>query len=76
MVIPSNAAITKNDGLYAAVVSDNKIQFRHIDVARDYGSKMEISHGLKSNDLVVIDLPDGIAAGTVVKTKIASSTVK
>ncbi len=70
MVIPSNAAITKNDGLYAAVVTNNKIQYRPIQVARDYGNKMEISQGLKANDMVVLDAPDSLANGSQVKTQV------
>ncbi|MBX9724035.1 MAG: hypothetical protein K2X81_21695, partial [Candidatus Obscuribacterales bacterium] len=73
VIIPSNAAVTKNDGLYAAVVKNGKVQFQHIDVARDYGSKMEISRGLHVNDVVLLDAPDGLGNGAAVKTQISSS---
>lgn len=70
VIIPSNAAITKNDGLYAAVVNNGKVEYRKVEVARDYGNKMEISTGLKASDLVVLDAPDGLAGGSSVKTQI------
>ncbi len=73
MIVPSNAEITKNDGLYVAIVKNNKIQYQPIQVARDYGSKLEVSTGVKANDVVVIDTPDGIASGTVVNAKVSSS---
>jgi RND family efflux transporter MFP subunit len=71
VLIPSNAAITKNDGLYAAVVTDGKLNFRSISVARDFGNKMEISQGIKSGEVVVLDLQDGLAEGTKVKLQMA-----
>lgn len=73
IIIPSNASITKNDGLYVAVVDNNKFAFRPIEVARDYGNKLAVSKGLKANDVVVLDPPDGIANGTTVKVKLANS---
>lgn len=73
MIIPSNASITKNDGLYVAVVNNNRIAYRPIQVARDYGNKLEVSTGISPNDVVVLDAPDGLAAGTVVNTKVLST---
>lgn len=73
VVIPSNASITKNDGLYVAVAQDNKIEYRKIEVARDYGNKLAVSQGLKANDLVVIDVPDGLANGSAVKVHVAQA---
>lgn len=65
--IPSSATIIKNDGMYVAVVEKNKIDYRRVEVARDFGNKVEISKGLKANEVVVVDAPDGLAAGTNVK---------
>jgi RND family efflux transporter MFP subunit len=70
VIIPSNASITKNDGLYVALVQNNKIQYRPIEVARDYGNKLEVSKGLKANEVVVVDPPDGLASGATVKTNV------
>lgn len=70
-VIPSNAAITKNDGLYAAVVENGKVHYRPIEVSRDYGNKLEVTKGLKPNDVVVLDAPDGIPDGGNVKIHIS-----
>jgi len=71
VIIPSNAAITKNDGLYVAAVTDGKLDFRPIVVARDFGDKMEISDGIKAGETVVLDVPDGLANGTKVKVEMA-----
>lgn len=67
LVIPSNAAVTKNDGLYSAVVTNGTVSYQKIDVARDYGNKLEIGSGLKANDVVLLDPPDSLANGSAVK---------
>jgi RND family efflux transporter MFP subunit len=73
VIIPSNASITKNDGLYVAVDQNNKIEYKKIEVARDYGSKLAISQGLKANDLVILNAPDGLANGSAIKVHVAQA---
>jgi len=73
LMIPSSAAITKNDGLYVAVVNNNLIQYKPIQVARDYGNKLAVSQGLKANETVVLDAPDGLANGALVTPHSAQS---
>ena len=73
MVIPSSASITKNDGLYVAVAQNNKLEYRRIEVARDYGNNLEVSKGLKANELVVLDTPDGLANGSAITVKVSQS---
>lgn len=73
VIIPSNASITKNDGLYVAVVQNGKLQYKKIEVARDYGNKLAVSKGLKASEVVVLDAPDGLANGTAVKVQIAKA---
>jgi RND family efflux transporter MFP subunit len=71
VVIPASAAITKNDGLYVAVVDHNKVSYHKISVSRDFGNKMEVVSGLKANQEIVLDAPDGLAEGSAVKTQVA-----
>ena len=71
-LIPSNAMITKNDGPYAAVVKDGKLEFHRIDICRDYGNKLEICDGIKPNDIVLLDPPDNLKDGDQVKPIIAT----
>jgi len=73
VIVPSNATITKNDGLYVAVVQNGKVQYRRVEVARDFGNKVEVSSGLNPNDVVVVDMLDGINAGTPVAAHITKS---
>ncbi len=74
VIIPSNASITKNDGLYVAVDNKDKIEYRRIEVARDYGNNLAVSKGLKVNDVVVLDPPDGLAAGSAIKVTVKKDT--
>jgi len=71
VIIPSNAAITKNDGLYVAVVNADRVSFKPIHVARDYGNKMEVTDGLKSGETILLDSPDSLTAGGKVKALIS-----
>jgi RND family efflux transporter MFP subunit len=73
VIIPSNASITKNDGLYVAVVNEGKVDYRKIEVSRDYGNKIAVSEGLKANDVVVLDPPDSLTDGSMVKVQFSKS---
>ncbi|HEY9680971.1 MAG TPA: efflux RND transporter periplasmic adaptor subunit [Oculatellaceae cyanobacterium] len=75
VIIPSNAAVTKNDGLYVAVVNDGKVAYHKVEVARDYGNSIAISQGLKANDVVALDPPDGLSDGSKVEVKIAKANL-
>jgi len=67
VVVPSNATVTKNDGLYVPVVANGRVHYQAVSVFRDYGNKVEVSTGLKSNDVVLLDAPDSLADGAQVK---------
>jgi RND family efflux transporter MFP subunit len=73
VMIPSSASVTKNDGLYVAVEKNNKVQYKKIEVARDYGNKLAVSKGLSANEVVLLDPPDGLSNGSTVKVQIAKS---
>jgi|SRR5277367_193471 len=70
-VVPSNAVVTKNDGLYAAVVQSDKVKFHPVEVSRDFGNRLEIKTGLKANDVVLLDPPGTLSDGDKVKPNIS-----
>jgi RND family efflux transporter MFP subunit len=74
VVVPSNAIVTKNDGLYAAVVESGSVRYRAVDVVRDYGNKLEIGTGLKANDTVILDPPGSLADGDRVKVLLSQKS--
>jgi RND family efflux transporter MFP subunit len=73
VMVPSNAAVTKNDGLYVGVINGGKIGYHKVEVARDYGNNIAISQGLKANDVVALDPPDSLTDGSNVKVKMAKA---
>jgi RND family efflux transporter MFP subunit len=73
LTIPSNAMVTKNDGPYAAIVKNGKVEFNRIEVSRDYGNKLEVSEGLKANDIVLLDTPDNLNNGDNVKPVLSAN---
>ena len=66
--VPASALIFDNQGLRVATVSaDNKVEFKIVTIARDYGKTVEIGAGLAKGDRVIESPPDGLANGDPVK---------
>ena len=66
--VPASALIFNQTGLHVAVVnSDGRIELRAVTIAHDHGNEVEIGSGIKADDHVVINPPDGIAGGDKVR---------
>jgi RND family efflux transporter MFP subunit len=52
-VVPSDALVVRGDGVSVAIVQDNKVRVRKVEVGRDYGDRVEIFSGLEEGDLVI-----------------------
>jgi RND family efflux transporter MFP subunit len=66
--VPASALIFNQSGLHVAVVDrDGRIELREVTIAHDLGNEVEIGSGIKAEDLVVINPPDGIAGGDKVR---------
>ncbi len=64
VTVPVNAMLFRSEGPEVAVVgSDNKIQLRHINIGRDYGTSLEILGGVSASDQIVINPPDSLEDG-------------
>jgi len=71
LVIASNCIVVKPEGQFVAVVgADNKVKFHKVNLFRDHGPEVEIVEGLHEGDLVILDPPDNIADGSVVKPEL------
>jgi len=73
VLIPSTTAITKDDGLYVAVVVNGKVSYRRIEVSRDFGNTLEVSKGVVPHDVILLNPPDGLAEGAAVKALVSHS---
>jgi multidrug efflux system membrane fusion protein len=64
VTVPVNAMLFRSEGPQVAVVgSDNKVQLRHINIGRDYGTTLEILGGVAPTDRVVVNPPDSLEDG-------------
>jgi RND family efflux transporter MFP subunit len=67
--LPVNALIFRTDGLQVATVgADDRVALHTITIGRDFGTEVEVVSGIGPDDRVVLNPPDSLAAGTVVRT--------
>jgi multidrug efflux pump subunit AcrA (membrane-fusion protein) len=68
VIVPGGSLITRNDGTLVAVVGDgDKLEYRRVEVGRDFGTTAEVVLGLTGGDRVVVNMVEELPAGTVVK---------
>lgn len=68
--IPSNALLFRGDGLHVATIdADNKVRLNTVTIGRDYGPVVEILSGVDAQDRIVLNPPDSILAGALVKVR-------
>ena len=66
--LPANVLLFRSDGLHVGVVGPNgKVVLKPVAVGRDYGSDIEIIHGLDPDDAVILSPPDSLADGVAVR---------
>jgi hypothetical protein len=68
VTLPVNATIFKSAGMQVATVKNGKtIALIPITPGRDFGTDVEILAGLKGDESVVLDPPDSLTEGQVVR---------
>jgi len=66
--IPTSALIFRQHGLEVAVIGkDDRIEVRKVSIGRNLGSSVEVLSGLATSDRVVVNPPDSLAAGDLVR---------
>jgi len=64
LTVPGNTLLFRSQGPQVAVVDGNgKVHLKKIEIARDLGQSLEISHGLASTDRVIVNPSDSVAEG-------------
>jgi RND family efflux transporter MFP subunit len=59
LVIPSDALIVRADGAQVAVIRpDHSVHLQKIEVARDYGDRLEVAGGLEEGDMIIANPGD------------------
>jgi RND family efflux transporter MFP subunit len=66
--LPANVLLFRSDGLHVGVVdANNHVVLKTVEVGRDYGSDIEIVHGLSADDNVILSPPDSLTDGIAVR---------
>lgn len=67
MSIPASALLFRNESIMLAVIDkSSRIQLKKVEIARDYGSQVEVATGLSATDDVVRNPPESLAQGDIV----------
>jgi RND family efflux transporter MFP subunit len=73
--LPSNTLLYRGDGLHVATVDPyNRTQLNVVQVGRDFGTEIEILSGVNAQDRVIVNPPDSLYPGVLVKVHNASQT--
>ncbi len=66
--LPANVLLFRSDGLHVGTVdANNHVVLKTVEVGRDFGSDVEIIHGLNADDNVILSPPDSLTDGIVVR---------
>jgi RND family efflux transporter MFP subunit len=70
LVVPVTALIFRAEGLQVAVVRDgNRTELVHVTQGRDFGTEVEITSGITAKDSVIINTPDSLTSGAMVRVE-------
>jgi len=76
LVLPSNTLLFRAQGLQVGVVgADGTVELRPVQVGRDFGQSVEITHGLTTADQVIANPTDSLVSGIKVRIQAAPKTV-
>jgi RND family efflux transporter MFP subunit len=68
LLVPAEAIIFNPDGLQVAVVENGVANIRKVSVARDLGTTVEVSDGVKAGDQVILNPAVDLVEGSKVST--------
>ncbi len=67
VTVPSNALLFRAEGLQVALVREGQTALVPVIMGRDYGDSVEIVHGVKAGDSVIVNPSDSIVSGEKVQ---------
>ncbi len=66
--LPANVLLFRGDGMHVATVDSRAhVVMKAVTLGRDYGSDIEVVHGLSADDDVVLSPPDSLTDGASVR---------
>jgi RND family efflux transporter MFP subunit len=63
VIVPADAIVFNSDGLQVAVAENGTARLHKVTVARDFGTTVEVSDGIKPGDEVILKPPVALADG-------------
>jgi multidrug efflux pump subunit AcrA (membrane-fusion protein) len=67
-ILPVNTLLFRAEGLRIAAVGDGqKVELRQITLGHDFGSEVEVIAGLNGNENVIVNPPDSVVNGQIVR---------
>ncbi len=68
LILPVNTLLFRAEGLRVATVgSDQHVQLKQITLGHDFGSEVEVVAGLSGSENVIINPPDSVVEGEIVR---------
>jgi RND family efflux transporter MFP subunit len=75
VIVPVSSILFRKEGLRLGVLRDgNKVQLMPVVLGKDYGNEVEVVSGLTPDDQVIMDPPDSLTSGAVVRVVPANSS--
>jgi RND family efflux transporter MFP subunit len=66
--VPASALVYDGNGLRVAIVdAQNKVTFKDVTIAQDFGKTVQLASGIAAGDRLIESPPDGLANGDTVK---------
>ena len=69
IMIPGDAVVVRQDKTSVAVVNNQTVQMRPVEIGRDLGPSVEILSGLREGDWVISTVTDSVQQGVKVRTR-------
>jgi len=67
-LIPATALLIRAEGPQVALVrDDDTVYFQKVELGRDLGTTVEVVSGLKGDERLIINVPDGLKQGTTIR---------
>ena len=69
VIVSADAIIFDSGGVQVAIVENDTVHLRKIEIARDFGREIEVNNGLKAGDRVILNPPADLADGAKVRIR-------
>jgi multidrug efflux pump subunit AcrA (membrane-fusion protein) len=67
--VPADAIIFDAQGVRVAAIENGVVHMRKVTIARDFGTQVEVSDGLKDGDQVILNPSVNLAEGNKVQAQ-------